>query len=231
MLHNSSTRGLPDPRTDHFFATLTSTTMHIIKLLSALALSFSLTGQAANSHTAHPQVEIKTNMGKVVLELYPHKAPKTVDNFLRYVKEGHYTGTVFHRVIPGFMIQGGGFDKTFKQKPTRPPVENEAANGLKNDTGTVAMARTSDPHSATAQFYINVADNISLNHTAPTARGYGYTVFGKVIQGMDVVNKIAAVPTGAGGPFPTDVPKEAVVIEEIKPVAGSSPPPTNHSTQ
>jgi peptidyl-prolyl cis-trans isomerase A (cyclophilin A)/peptidyl-prolyl cis-trans isomerase B (cyclophilin B) len=115
--------------------------MHIIKLLSALALSFGLAAYAANSYTAHPQVEIKTNMGKVVLELYPDKAPKTVDNFLRYVKDGHYTGTVFHRVIPGFMIQGGGFDKGLKQKPTRPPVENEAANGLKNDTGTVAVAR------------------------------------------------------------------------------------------
>jgi cyclophilin family peptidyl-prolyl cis-trans isomerase len=131
---------------------------------------------------------------------------------------------VFHRIIPGFMIQGGGFDKAFKQKPTRQPVENEAANGLKNELGTVAMARTSDPQSASAQFFINVADNAFLNYTAPTQRGYGYTVFGKVIRGMEVVNKIAATPTGSGGPFPSDVPKETVIIEEIKLVLPDSAP-------
>ena len=196
--------------------------MHIFKVFSAFALSFSLTALAANSPTSHPQVEIKTNLGKVVLELYPDKAPKTVDNFLHYVKDGHYTGTIFHRVIPGFMIQGGGFDKTFKQKSTRPPVENEAGNGLKNEIGTVAMARTTDPHSATAQFFINVANNTFLNHTSPTPRGYGYTVFGKVIEGMDVANRIAAVPTGSGGPFPTDVPKETIVIEEVRLIANPS---------
>jgi peptidyl-prolyl cis-trans isomerase A (cyclophilin A)/peptidyl-prolyl cis-trans isomerase B (cyclophilin B) len=190
--------------------------MHIFRFLTALPLLFFVSGYAASSHAANPQVELKTNFGNITIELYPDKAPKTVDNFLRYVKDGFYNGTVFHRVIPGFMIQGGGFDKSFKQKPARQPVENEAANGLKNEIGTVAMARTSDPHSATAQFFINVANNSFLNHTSPTARGYGYTVFGKVTRGMDVVNKIAAMPTGAGGPFPGDVPREAVVIEEAR---------------
>jgi cyclophilin family peptidyl-prolyl cis-trans isomerase len=192
----------------------------------ALALAFSFSGA---SYAANPQVEIKTSLGNMVVELYPDKAPKTVDNFLRYVKDGHYRNTVFHRVIPGFMIQGGGFDKTLGQKPTPPPVENEAANGLRNDAGTIAMARTSDPHSATAQFFINVSSNAFLNHTSPTPRGYGYTVFGKVVTGMDVAEKIAAVPTGARGPFPGDVPKSDIVIEEIRLVADGSPPPSNPS--
>lgn len=194
--------------------------MRIVKLLAALSFLFSITASAAD-----PQVEIKTNLGNILLELYPDKAPKTVENFLLYVKEGHYKSTVFHRVIPGFMIQGGGFDKAFRQKPTQPPIENEAANGLKNNIGTIAMARTSDPHSASAQFFINVADNAFLNYSAPTARGYGYTVFGKVTGGMDVVNKIAATPTGAGGPFPGDVPREAVVIEEIRLISTAEPAP------
>ena len=153
------------------------------------------------------------------MELFPDKAPKTVENFVRYVKDGYYNGTVFHRVIPRFMIQGGGFDKSLKQKSTRAPVENEAANGLKNEAGTVAMARTSDPHSASSQFFINVANNSFLNYTAPTTRGYGYTVFGRVIKGMDVVDKIAATPTGPGGMFPSDVPKDAIIIEEARLVA------------
>jgi len=194
--------------------------MRIIKLLAALSLLFSVTAFAAG-----PQVEIKTNLGNILLELYPDKAPKTVENFLQYVKEGHYKSTVFHRVIPGFMIQGGGFDKAFRQKPTRPPIENEAANGLKNNIGTIVMARTSDPHSASAQFFINVADNAFLNYSAPTTRGYGYTVFGKVTGGMDIVNKIAATPTGADGPFPGDVPREAVVIEEIRLISTAEPAP------
>lgn len=188
--------------------------MHIIRLLTTLSFLFTVAAHSANA--ANLQVEIKTNFGNIIFELYPDKAPKTVENFLGYVKDGHYKGTIFHRVIPGFMIQGGGFDKTLKQKPTRQPVENEAANGLKNETGTVAMARTSDPNSATAQFFINVANNAFLNYTAPTQRGYGYTVFGKVIQGMDVVNKIVAIPTGPSGPFPGDVPKQTVIIEEIR---------------
>jgi cyclophilin family peptidyl-prolyl cis-trans isomerase len=185
--------------------------MHIIRLLTALSFLFSAAAYAAN-----PQVEIKTNFGNIVLELYPDKAPKTVENFLNYVRDGYYTGTVFHRVIPGFMIQGGGFDRTLKQKPARQPIENEAANGLRNEIGTIAMARTSDPHSASAQFFINVGDNAFLNHTARTPQGYGYTVFGKVVKGMEVVNRIATVPTGSAGPFPSDVPKATVVIEEAK---------------
>lgn len=190
--------------------------MHIIKLLTIFSLLFST---ITTAYAANPQVEIKTNFGTIVLELYPDKAPKTVENFLSYVKDGYYTGTVFHRVIPGFMIQGGGFDKTLRQKPARQPVENEAANGLRNEIGTVAMARTSDPHSASAQFFINVANNAFLNHTAPTPQGYGYTVFGKIIKGMEVVNKIADVPTGPAGPFPSDVPNVTVVIEEVRLIA------------
>ena len=194
--------------------------MHISRFLTALPLLFCIGVYTTNSHAANPQVEIKTNFGNIAIELYPDKAPKTVDNFIRYVKDGYYNDTVFHRVIPGFMVQGGGFDKSFKQKPARAPVENEAANGLKNDIGTVAMARTSDPHSASAQFFINVANNSFLNYTAPTQRGYGYTVFGKVTKGMEVVNKIAAMSTGAGGPFPSDVPREAVIIEEARLMTG-----------
>ena len=166
---------------------------------------------------ADPQVDLKTNVGTIRIELYPAKAPKTVENFLQYVKEGHYNGTVFHRVIPGFMIQGGGFDAGYRQKSVRSPVRNEAQAavkaGLKNDAGTVAMARTSDPDSATAQFFINVNDNTFLNWGDPRSDGHGYAVFGKVVSGMDVVSKIAKSPTGAGGPFRSDVPKDAVVIE------------------
>ena len=168
-------------------------------------------------HAANPQVELNTTAGKIRIELYPDAAPKTVENFLAYVKAQQFDGTQFHRVIPGFMVQGGGFTADFKQKPTsRPPVQNEAEQsskaGLLNVPGTVAMARTGDPHSATAQFFINVADNKFLNFREATAQGYGYTVFGKVVAGMDVVNKIAAAPTGAGGPFPKDVPQTPVLI-------------------
>jgi peptidyl-prolyl cis-trans isomerase A (cyclophilin A) len=193
--------------------------------------------------TARPQVRLATSMGDVVLELYPDKAPKTVENFLQYVRDKHYDGTVFHRVIDNFMVQGGGFDAKYKEKSTRAPVahEGQAAiekGGPKNVVGTVSMARTNDPQSATAQFFINVKDNAFLDPTPipagdPVARFeyggrvyenipraqllaagqlYGYTVFGKVIAGMDVVNKIKATPTGSGGPFPTDVPKTPVTI-------------------
>jgi peptidyl-prolyl cis-trans isomerase A (cyclophilin A)/peptidyl-prolyl cis-trans isomerase B (cyclophilin B) len=158
---------------------------------------------------------MKTNLGSIVLELYPDKAPETVKNFLQYVDDGFYKNTVFHRVIAGFMIQGGGFDASLKQKRARSPIQNEAANGLKNETGTIAMARTSDPHSASAQFFINVANNAFLNYKAPSQSGYGYAVFGKVVSGMDVVNKIAALPTGSGGPFSGDVPKNSVIIEDV----------------
>ena len=183
-----------------------------MKKVMALIFALSL---GTGAYAANPQVEIKTNLGAISLELYPEKAPKTVDNFLAYARSGFYKGTIFHRVIPGFMIQGGGFDQAFEQKPTRSPVENEAANSLKNEIGTIAMARTNNPHSATAQFFINVADNRFLNHTGPTVRGYGYTVFGKVTKGMNVVEKIAATPTGQGGPFPQDVPQQTVLIEDI----------------
>jgi cyclophilin family peptidyl-prolyl cis-trans isomerase len=176
-------------------------------LLPLLLLAFALPGLAAD-----PRVELKTNRGAIVLELYPDKAPKTVANFLQYVKDGHYNGTVFHRVIDGFMIQGGGFDKDLRQKSTRPPVPNEAGNGLKNDLGTIAMARTPDPHSASAQFFINVKSNDFLNYKEPTPQGYGYTVFGKVVSGMDVVERIAKSPTGNAGGH-QNVPREPIVIE------------------
>jgi peptidyl-prolyl cis-trans isomerase A (cyclophilin A)/peptidyl-prolyl cis-trans isomerase B (cyclophilin B) len=165
---------------------------------------------------ANPTIEMKTTAGTVTIELYADKAPKTVDNFVKYVKDGFYNGTVFHRVINNFMIQGGGFDKSLQRKPTRAPVQNEADNGLKNDLGTIAMARTSSPHSATAQFFINVKNNDFLNFREPTPQGYGYTVFGKVVSGMDVVMNITGAPTGASGPFPSDVPQTMVVIESIK---------------
>ena len=166
------------------------------------------------AHAANPQVELKTNKGPIVIELYPDKAPATVENFLRYVNAGFYDGTIFHRVIPGFMIQGGGYTPGYDRKQTDKPVKNEADNGLKNTTGTVAMARTNDPHSATSQFFINVADNAFLDFTSPTMRGYGYTVFGKVVKGMDVVNQIATAPTAGAGPFRKDVPVNMVVIEK-----------------
>jgi peptidyl-prolyl cis-trans isomerase B (cyclophilin B) len=165
------------------------------------------------------RVQMQTNYGNVTLELYPDKAPQTVANFLRYVDSGFYEKTIFHRVIPGFMIQGGGFGLDYQQKPTQSPVQNEANNGLKNARGTVAMARTSDPHSATAQFFINVVDNDFLNYSSPDPQGWGYCVFGKVVAGMKVVDEIAKVQTGAGGPFPTDVPQKPIVIEAVKRIA------------
>ena len=169
---------------------------------------------AGGAMAADPQVDMKTNVGTIRLELYPAKAPKTVENFLQYVKDGHFNGTIFHRVIDNFMIQGGGFDKSYKQKATRASVENEGKNGLKNDLGTIAMARTSAPHSASSQFFINGKNNDFLN-AANAQDGWGYTVFGKVVSGMDVVTKISKSPTGSGGPFPTDVPREMVVIESV----------------
>jgi len=164
----------------------------------------------------NPQVEFTTNLGSFVVELYPDKAPVTVENFLRYVNDGFYQGTIFHRVIPGFVVQGGGFTKEYQQKPTREPIKIEAANGLKNETATLAMARTSDPNSATSQFFINLTNNSFLDHRAPTPREYGYTVFGRVVKGMDVVQKIAAIPTGPAGPLPAEVPKQTVIVEATK---------------
>jgi cyclophilin family peptidyl-prolyl cis-trans isomerase len=155
-------------------------------------------------------------MGTIVLELQPQNAPETVENFLHYVKAGHYNGTIFHRVIPDFMIQAGGFTSEMQAKSTsRPPIKNEAGNGLRNSTGTVAMARTGDPHSATAQFFINVVDNPALDFRAPTREGYGYTVFGKVVRGMDVVQRIVNVPTAPRPPH-ANVPLKPVVIERAR---------------
>jgi cyclophilin family peptidyl-prolyl cis-trans isomerase len=194
-------------------------------LLTLTAIAFALASGSVLA--ANPQVELDTTAGKIMLELYPDAAPKTVENFLAYVKGKQYDGTQFHRVIDGFMIQGGGFTADFSPKPTRPPIVNEAEMsskaGLKNGPGTIAMARTSDPNSATNQFFINVNDNSRLNFRSPDPSGIGYTVFGKVIAGMDVVNKIAKAPKGGGKPVPPgtpvdprDVPSEPIVITSAK---------------
>ena len=167
--------------------------------------------QGVTSMSTAPRVKMSTNQGDFIISLNAEKAPKTVANFLAYVKDGFFDGTIFHRVIDGFMIQGGGFEPGLKQKPTKAPVENEANNGLKNNKYTLAMARTSDPHSATAQFFINVANNDFLNHTAPTAQGWGYAVFGEVVEGQDVIDKMKGVPTGNSG-FHQNVPTTDLVI-------------------
>ena len=174
---------------------------------------------APGAIAADPQLDLKTNLGTIRLELYPAKAPKTVENFLKYASEGHFNGTIFHRVIDGFMIQGGGYDRTYMQKRTRAPIQNEARNGLKNDLGSIAMARTNEPHSASSQFFINLKNNDFLN--ADRAQdGWGYAVFGKVVSGLDVVMKIAKSPTGADGPFDRDAPRDQVVIESATLVTG-----------
>lgn len=179
------------------------------RLIAGLCLSaFASLGFAAN-----PMVEMRTSQGTIQLELFEDKAPKSVANFLEYVRSGHYNGTIFHRVISGFMIQGGGFDQALSQKPTRAPIENEAKNGLRNEPGTIAMARTSNPHSATAQFFINLAPNTFLDY--PGQDGWGYAVFGKVTQGLDVVEKIGQVPTGIARGM-RDVPQQAVTIESVR---------------
>jgi len=163
---------------------------------------------------ANPKVELHiAGMGVITLELDAEKAPLSTANFLSYVNKGHYNNTIFHRVIPGFMIQGGGFEPGMNQKPTDKPINNEANNGLKNEVYTIAMARTNDPHSATAQFFINVTNNGFLNHTAPSAQGWGYAVFGKVVKGTEIVDQIRGVKTGRNG-FHDDVPKEDVLIEK-----------------
>ena len=184
-------------------------------MLRTLVAIFSLT-VSLHAGAANPQVEFKTTLGTIVVELDVDKAPLTVENFLQYVKNGHYDGTVFHRVIPGFMIQGGGFTADFKEKATRAPIRNEAGNGLRNATGTLAMARRPDPHSATAQFFINVADNNSLNFRFPTQEGHGYAVFGKVVKGMDVVERIVKVQTGPGPAGHQNVPVKPIIIESAK---------------
>jgi cyclophilin family peptidyl-prolyl cis-trans isomerase len=165
---------------------------------------------------AQPNVVLETSLGTIHIALEPEKAPKTVENFLKYVDDGHYAGTVFHRVIENFMVQGGGYDEKYAKKPVREPVENEAHNGLKNVRGSVAMARTNEPHSATAQFFINVVDNAFLDHKEKNGADWGYAVFGKVTGGMDVVDKIKALPTAARGAFQKDVPVETVLIKSAK---------------
>mgnify|MGYP001815775902 FL=1 len=179
--------------------------------ITALALTFQLQiAQAEN-----PRVKMETSKGTMIIELYPDKAPKTVANFLQYVNDGAYDGTIFHRVIKDFMNQGGGFTADFKKVDTRDPIQNEADNGLKNKKYTVAMARTGQPHSATNQFFINTADNDFLDHTGKSMRGWGYTVFGKVIEGQNIAGAISRVPTGPGGPFQKDVPSKTITINKM----------------
>ena len=180
-------------------------------LFAAVSTVLSFTAFAEGGNTL-PQVKLETSMGDIVIELNEEKAPKSVANFLSYVESGQYNGTIFHRVIESFMIQGGGFDEEFSQKPTQSPVENEANNGLSNVRGSIAMARTNDPHSATCQFFINVVDNNFLDFQSETPSGWGYTVFGQVVEGMDVVDAIRVVSTGNRG-FHQDVPNENVVIK------------------
>jgi cyclophilin family peptidyl-prolyl cis-trans isomerase len=190
----------------------------------------------AQAPRTRPQVRLLTNQGEMVIELYPDKAPKTVENFLHYVDSGHYKGTVFHRVIKDFVIQGGGFTPEFKQKETLAPIPIESDNGLRNEEGAVAMARDSDPNSATAQFFINLDNNLHLNFYKPQSYYYGYCVFGKVVKGLDVAKKIALIPTSAAGPFQTDVPKEPIVIEDVSLISmpdqktENQPTPTKDAT-
>lgn len=181
-------------------------------LVYSPAHAASSTTTQGSAMSTNPKVKLQTNKGDIIIELNAEAAPKTVENFIGYVQDGFYDGTIFHRVINNFMIQGGGFEAGMKQKPTKSPVENEANNGLKNDQYTLAMARTSDPHSATAQFFINVTNNDFLNFTSPTPNGWGYAVFGKVVEGQDVVDSMKAAKTGNKG-FHQDVPVEDLVIE------------------
>lgn len=187
--------------------------------MKRLIVSLLLFAWAAVAGAANPVVEMRTNQGTIVLELFADKAPKSVANFLEYVRSGHYSGTVFHRVIDGFMVQGGGFDSAMNEKPTRAPIENEARNGLRNEAGTIGMARTADPHSASSQFYINLVDNRFLDY--PSRDGWGYAVFGKVKQGFDVVQKIGRVKTGVSKGMP-DVPQQAVTIESVRVVEATT---------
>ena len=197
---------------------------------TTLLLAAAILSWASGNALAGTQVRLDTSLGPITLELANDQAPKTVENFLAYAREGFYNGTIFHRVIDGFMIQGGGFTADFQQKPTRAPVKNEADNGLKNRRGAVAMARTSDPQSATAQFFINVKDNPALDYQSSTPQGWGYAVFGQVIGGMEVVDKIRQVPTGAGGSGNQfrDVPTTPVIIRSV--TVFPAPPPTPEST-
>ena len=195
----------------------------MIRILASLMLMLPLLAAAdpaeqaaANETKEYPNVILHTNHGAITVELFEDKAPESVKNFLQYARDGHYDGTLFHRVIPNFMVQGGGFDTDFNQKSTRDPITNEADNGIENTRGTLAMARTNDPHSATSQFFINVTDNSFLNHRSKASgQTWGYAVFGQVVDGMDVVDAIRQVPTGSQG-FHQDVPTEPVVIERVE---------------
>ena len=189
-----------------------------MKILIKSILSFIvIVGVISNLQAAEkPKVHFKTTMGDFTIELEPDKAPQTVANFIEYVRAGHYDGLIFHRVIKAFMVQGGGFDKNYTKMPTRQPIENEADKGLPNERGTIAMARTGDPHSATNQFFINVKYNGFLNYQSRSQQGWGYTAFGRVIDGMNIIGRISRMETGAGGPFPSDVPVKQVIIEEVK---------------
>jgi len=193
------------------------------KLITACAIAL-LIAASSNVFASNPKVRMETTKGVVVIELYPDKAPKTVENFLRYVNEGKYDGTIFHRVIKRFMNQGGGFTPDFKKVETFAPIKNEADNGLKNKRGTIAMARTGDPHSATNQFFVNTVDNAFLDHTSKTPRGWGYCVFATVVDGMDVMDRIAKVPTGAKGPFQQDVPQEEILIQKVSMIEEAAKP-------
>lgn len=205
------------------WATLTlAVVLHLAAITTGIA-------SADDATTPNPQVLIQTSQGDIRLVLLPEQAPQTVANFLAYVDANAYDGTIFHRVIPDFMIQGGGFDTEYARRPTREPITNEADNGLQNTRGTIAMARTSAPHSATNQFFINVSDNAFLDHQRKTRRGWGYAVFGRVVDGMDVAEAISTVETGSAGPFARDAPLETIVIERIRRVAPSpanEPPDT-----
>lgn len=187
------------------------------QILSAILIIAVMTGisMGQENKVSSPQVVMETSKGEIVLALYPDKAPLTVKNFLSYVDAGFYNGTIFHRVIPGFMLQGGGFSSDMQKKKTLAPVKNEADNGLKNDRGTIAMARTQDPHSASSQFFINTVDNAFLNYKGQTRAGWGYAVFGKVVKGMEVVDAISRVETGTHGRF-RDVPKTPVMIIKVR---------------
>jgi cyclophilin family peptidyl-prolyl cis-trans isomerase len=195
-----------------------------MKTLMHAALSLLLILPLTNVNAASPKVRMDTSEGTVVIELNAEKAPTTVANFLRYVQDGKYDGTIFHRVIKGFMNQGGGFTAQYTKVDTYEPIINEADNGLKNKRGTIAMARTGDPNSATNQFFINTVDNAFLDHSAKTQRGWGYCVFGEVVEGMDVMDRIAQVKTGAGGPFGQDVPKTPVVIKKVSLISETEQP-------
>ena len=188
--------------------------MTLKKLLLSIT-TLALTFQLQIAQAENPKVKMETSKGTMIIELYPDKAPKTVANFLQYVNDGAYDGTIFHRVIKDFMNQGGGFTADFKKVDTRDPIQNEADNGLKNKKYTVAMARTGEPHSATNQFFINTADNEFLDHTGKSMRGWGYTVFGKVVEGQNIAGAISRVPTGSGGPFQKDVPRKTITIEKM----------------